>query len=84
MLFRSVGLRELRQNASDLVRRVEGGERIEVTVSGRPSALLVPAESRRWRAWTEVSEVFDGPADPDWETDRTQIDQELHDPWSAR
>ena len=78
----SVGLRELRQNASELVRRVENGERIEVTVAGRPSAVLVPAESRRWRSWADVAEVFEGPADPDWESDRDQIDQELRDPWT--
>ncbi|WP_433802972.1 type II toxin-antitoxin system Phd/YefM family antitoxin [Actinomycetospora sp. CA-084318] len=80
----SVGLRELRQNASELVRRVEGGERIEVTVSGRPSAVLVPAESRRWRSWSDVAEVFEGPADPEWEFDRDQVDQELRDPWGDR
>ncbi|MGD9703554.1 MAG: type II toxin-antitoxin system Phd/YefM family antitoxin, partial [Acidimicrobiia bacterium] len=31
----SVGLRELRQDASELVRRVENGEEIEITVAGR-------------------------------------------------
>lgn len=80
----SVGLRELRQNASELVRRVENGERIEVTVAGRPSAVLVPAESRRWRSWSDVVDVFEGPADPDWEADRDQIDQELRDPWAGQ
>jgi prevent-host-death family protein len=36
-----VGLRELRQPASELVRRVEAGEEITITVAGRPSARLV-------------------------------------------
>ena len=31
----AVGLRELRQDASELIRRVEGGEEIDVTVSAR-------------------------------------------------
>ncbi|PVZ08155.1 type II toxin-antitoxin system Phd/YefM family antitoxin [Actinomycetospora cinnamomea] len=79
-----VGLRELRQNASELVRRVEAGERIEVTVSGRPSALLVPTESHRWRVWQDVADVFAGAGDPDWESDRALIDQEMQDPWAAR
>lgn len=39
----AVGLRELRQNASELVRRVESGEEIEITVAGRPGARLVPS-----------------------------------------
>jgi prevent-host-death family protein len=38
----TVGIRELRQRASELVRRVEAGETIEVTDRGRPVALLTP------------------------------------------
>lgn len=37
-----VGVRELRQRASELLRRVEKGETIEVTDRGRPVALLTP------------------------------------------
>jgi len=37
-----VGIRELRQNASALIRRVIGGENIEVTDRGRPVARIVP------------------------------------------
>jgi len=38
----SVGIRELRQRASELLRRVEDGESIEITDRGRPVALLAP------------------------------------------
>ena len=38
----SVGVRELRQRASELLRRVERGESIEITDRGRPVALLGP------------------------------------------
>jgi prevent-host-death family protein len=38
----SVGIRELRQHASELLRRVEDGERIEITDRGRPVAVLAP------------------------------------------
>jgi len=38
----SVGVRELRQRASELLRRVEQGEAIEITDRGRPVALLGP------------------------------------------
>ena len=38
----SVGVRELRQRASELLRRVEAGETFEVTDRGRPVALLSP------------------------------------------
>ena len=38
----SVGVRELRQRASELLRRVENGESIEITDRGRPVAILGP------------------------------------------
>jgi len=38
----SVGIRELRQHASELLRRVEDGESIEITDRGRPVAVLAP------------------------------------------
>lgn len=37
-----IGIRELRQNASEYVRRAEKGETIEVTDRGRPVAQLAP------------------------------------------
>jgi prevent-host-death family protein len=37
-----VGVRELRQNLSKYLRRVERGERLEVTERGRPVAVLAP------------------------------------------
>jgi prevent-host-death family protein len=38
----SVGVRELRQRASELLRQVQRGETIEITDRGRPVALLAP------------------------------------------
>lgn len=38
----SIGIRELRQNASRYLRQVERGETLEVTDRGRPVARLVP------------------------------------------
>lgn len=77
----TVGLRELRQQASDLVRRVEAGEEIVVTVAGRPAARMVPVEPGVWRRFDDVADVFNGPADPDWAADRQLVDQALDDPW---
>ncbi|MCY7363979.1 MAG: type II toxin-antitoxin system prevent-host-death family antitoxin [Frankiaceae bacterium] len=78
-----VGLRELRQQASELVRRAEAGESITVTVSGRPAARLVPPDRTAWRRFTEVAELFAGPADADWQRDRELLDAGMHDPWAA-
>lgn len=78
----TIGLRELRQQASELVRRVEAGEEITVTVAGRVAARLVPAAPRAWRLWSDVADLFDGPPDPDWAHDRDRIDQRVQDPWT--
>ena len=40
--MRSIGVRELRQQASRYLREVQQGETIEVTDRGRPVARLVP------------------------------------------
>lgn len=82
--MKSVGLRELRQEASDLVRRVQAGEEITITVSGRPSARLVPARATQWRSWVEIAELFRGPDDPDWERDRQFLDTDVRDPWAEQ
>ncbi|HET9345500.1 MAG TPA: type II toxin-antitoxin system prevent-host-death family antitoxin [Candidatus Limnocylindrales bacterium] len=43
----STGIRELRQRASELLRRVEAGETIEITDRGRPVAVLAPLPDQR-------------------------------------
>jgi prevent-host-death family protein len=54
----SVGVRELRQRASELLRRVGQGETIEITDRGRPVAVLAPLPEgtplERMRAAGEV------------------------------
>jgi prevent-host-death family protein len=54
----SVGVRELRQRASGLLRLVEQGETVEITDRGRPVALLTPIPGgsplERMRAAGEV------------------------------
>jgi prevent-host-death family protein len=59
----SVGVRELRQRASELLRRVERGETIEVTDRGRPVALLSPPPQGspldRLRALGEIDPATD-------------------------
>lgn len=76
-----IGLRELRQHASELVRRAEEGEELLVTVAGRPAAVLGPATPTRWRRYEEIAAIFAGPADAAWTSDRERIDQTLGDAW---
>jgi prevent-host-death family protein len=80
----TVGLRELRQDASDLVRRAENGEEIEITVAGRLAARLVPPSPRRWQRWHDIADLFVGPPDPDWDQDLSLIDQSVQNPWDIQ
>lgn len=43
----SISVRELRNTVSETLRRVEGGERLTVTVDRRPVAEIVPLRRRR-------------------------------------
>ena len=45
VLIARIGVRELRQNASEWIRRAHAGERIEVTKHGRVMAVLGPPPS---------------------------------------
>ena len=77
----TAGLRELRQQASELIRRAEDGETIVVTVNGREVAQLVPIQRAQWRTWGEIAAIFDGPADDDCDHDRDLVDQAPSDPF---
>jgi prevent-host-death family protein len=41
--MKTIGIRELRQRASEFIEAVKQGETLEVTAHGRPVARLVPA-----------------------------------------
>ncbi|MGH3771434.1 MAG: type II toxin-antitoxin system Phd/YefM family antitoxin [Pseudonocardiaceae bacterium] len=62
----AIPLRELRNDTSGVLRRVEDGERFTVTVSGRPVAQLVPLpRRRRFIPWDEFRAMMrDSAADP--------------------
>jgi len=58
--------RDLRNNVSGVLRRVEAGERLRITVSGRPVAELVPLpkgpRAMKWTRFLQYSE--------DWRADK--------------
>lgn len=74
----TIPLRELRNNASGVLRRVEAGERLTVTVAGRPVADLVPHEQRRRFVSRATLEriLRENPPDPDFARD---VDDALAD-----
>jgi len=52
-----VSVRELRNRTADVLRRVESGERLRVTVDRRPVAELVPLPARA--TWVSRRRVID-------------------------
>ena len=84
-----VGLRELKQNPSQVISRVEQGESIEVTVQGRPAALLVPIGGRVRRRWipsAEFAALTPLPDAGEWaaEVHGSRENDPSVDPWVSR
>jgi len=79
-----ISVRELRNNVSAVLRRVETGARLIVTVDRRPVAQLVPLSHRRVTVpWDEFQARFaDSRADPELLDDlRAAIPQTTDDVW---
>lgn len=80
--------RELRNNVSEILRRAEAGERLTVTVNGRPVAELGPVAGRRRFATAEkLTEIMaEAPVDGSWLDDllemRREDAQATRDPWA--
>ena len=82
-LMSTIGVRELRQNASEVLRAVEAGEPATVTVAGRAVAQIVPIRGATWRTWHRVKDVFASPTDPGWDAERREFGAVgLRDPWA--
>jgi prevent-host-death family protein len=59
----SVGVRELRQQASELLRRVQAGEAIQITDRGRPVAVLAPLPDDPLERLRAAGDLLDAEAD---------------------
>ncbi|MBI3429740.1 MAG: type II toxin-antitoxin system Phd/YefM family antitoxin [Actinobacteria bacterium] len=46
--MKKVGVRELRQNASGVLREVKAGASVEITEHGRPVARIIPIAASGW------------------------------------
>jgi prevent-host-death family protein len=78
-----LALRDLRNNVSEVLRRVEAGEQLTVTVNGRPVARIMPLPSRpRAMPWRQV---LAQPADPGLGDDLRSLlpdtTDDIDDPW---
>jgi prevent-host-death family protein len=79
-----IPLRELRNNTSEVLRRVEDGEELEVTVNGRPVARLVPMQRRP--AFLPFEQLLAHPADAGMLDDikamrGDETTDDMKDPW---
>ncbi len=77
-----VASRDLRNNTSDLLRRVDAGEQIVITKRGDPVAALVPFEHprRRWLPRAElVRRLAGAQADPGLRADLARLAGETTD-----
>jgi prevent-host-death family protein len=79
--MRDIPARDLRNDVSGVLRRVEAGERVRVTVSGRPVAELGPLHERPrsigWDAFLRGSD--DWRADPGLAEDLAELLPETTD-----
>ena len=59
-----VSSRELRNHTADVLRRVEAGEQVRISVNRRPVAELVPLGRPRWASGAAIERILhEAPAD---------------------
>lgn len=74
--------KELRNQVSEVLRRVEAGETLLVTVAGRPVAELSPATRRRWISGDILAGVWRGPTPQGFAEDLAIFPAALTDPFA--
>lgn len=78
----SVASRELRNDTAGVLRRVQAGEEVTVTVNGRPVAVIAAVEPRRrrWLSKTElVNRLETSQADPGLRDELAELTDETTD-----
>lgn len=78
----SIPQKELRNQVSAVLRRVEAGESLTVTVAGRPVAQLSPATGRRWVGGDTLARIWHGPAPRGLDDDLMRFGADLADPYA--
>ena len=78
-----LGIRELRTNLTSLVRRAGGGERVVITIAGRPVAQLGPVEPATAQP-TIDDLIARGLLEPARRGDRPSDPGVLVDSWTGR
>jgi prevent-host-death family protein len=79
----SIPQKELRNQVGEVLRRVEAGESLTVTVAGRPVAELHPARRRRWVSGAALGVVWHGPTPHGLDDDLARLGAALVDPFTS-
>lgn len=74
--------KELRNDVGAVLRRVEAGESLLVTVAGRPVAQLSPATRRQWVGGDTLTAIWRTSAPHGLEDDLAGLGATLIDPFS--
>ena len=79
----SIPQKDLRNNVGEVMRRVEAGETLTVTVAGRPAAQLSPLKPRQWVSGAPLRSIWASPAATQMLRDLEAFPGELVDPFTA-
>lgn len=79
----TIAQKELRNQVGEVLRRVEAGEMLTVTVAGRPVAELHPVGRHRWVSGVALAKVWHGPAPRGLDDDLARLGAGLVDPFDA-
>ncbi len=74
--------KELRNNVGEVLRRAEAGERITITVAGRPVAQLGPTERRQWVTGADLRAIWQTPAPQTHAEDLAGFPASFEDPFA--
>jgi antitoxin (DNA-binding transcriptional repressor) of toxin-antitoxin stability system len=90
MTTADVGLRELKQNPSDVITRAEAGTEFRVLRNGRPTNVVIHLDTVAKKRWVSASALATAFAEiqPDatgWldELEQSRENDELRDPWET-
>lgn len=73
--------KELRNASGEILRRAEAGERITVTVSGRPVAEIGPIAREMWVPSEQLAPIWRTPSPKGLQDDLAGFDIEFEDPY---
>ena len=73
--------KELRNQVSEVLRRVEAGETLTITVAGREVAELSPVRKHRWVSGPALDLVWRGPTPRGLDNDLALIEGAVVDPY---